>query len=125
MKNILLVAFGGGLGSVARYLLSLYIVKNSNGTFPLATLVVNVIGCLLIGLLFGLAERSGFLSAELRLLLAVGFCGGFTTFSTFSNETFELMRGGQVYSALFYILLSVLFGFFAVMLGYKLITLIR
>ncbi len=125
MKNILLVAFGGGLGSVARYLLSLYIVKNSNGTFPLATLVVNVFGCLLIGLLFGLAERSGFLSVELRLLLAVGFCGGFTTFSTFSNETFELMRGGQVYSALFYILLSVLFGFFAVMLGYKLITLIR
>ncbi|MFP4557013.1 MAG: fluoride efflux transporter CrcB [Bacteroidales bacterium] len=125
MKNILLVAFGGGMGSVARYLLSLYFVRNTYGGFPLATLVVNVIGCLLIGLLFGLAERGELLSSELRLLLAVGFCGGFTTFSTFSNETFVLVRGGQIYSALFYIGLSVLLGFFAVVMGYKLITLIR
>lgn len=125
IKNLLIVAFGGGVGSVARYLLSFYIQKSTDGTFPWGTFVVNLLGSFIIGLLYALSERGQIMSTEIRLLLAVGLCGGFTTFSTFANENFILIRGGEFFQMAFYTSLSVVLGFFFVYLGYSLINLIR
>ena len=94
-KNIALVAAGGALGSVARFLVARAFEHCECGSFPWATFVVNVLGCLLIGLFSALSSRGGFFSDDLRLLLTVGLCGGFTTFSTFMNENSALLRDGQ------------------------------
>ena len=110
--SFLSVAFGGALGSVCRWLLSRLVVTS----FPLATLVVNVAGCFLIGFLSGLALK-GFMSSEMRLFLVTGFCGGFTTFSTFAKEGLELGGGDDVVLAAAYLSLSVFLGLCAVWLG--------
>ncbi len=109
LGNILLVAAGGAVGSVCRYLLSSVHVA----LFPWGTLTVNVLGSLLIGLLAGLSGR-GILSPELKLLLVTGFCGGFTTFSTFANESFGMMKAGEVLTAAVYVGVSVSVGILAV-----------
>ena len=115
--KILLVAIGSGLGGVLRYLVPCWI-GTAKG-FPWATLTVNVVGSLLIGLLSGLLARHGGSSAEsIRAFAVVGFCGGFTTFSTFSNETFGLIESSQWLSAVAYVSLSILAGLAAVFLGY-------
>ena len=115
--KILLVAVGSGLGGVLRYLVPGWIGAAKG--FPWATLTVNVVGSLLIGLLSGLLARHGGSSAEaIRCLSVVGFCGGFTTFSTFSNETFRLIESNQWLSAAVYVGLSVVAGLAAVFLGY-------
>ena len=115
--KILLVAVGSGLGGVLRYLVPCWI-GTAKG-FPWATLTVNVVGSLLIGLLSGLLARHGGSSAEaVRAFAVVGFCGGFTTFSTFANETFRLIEGNQWLSAAVYVGVSVLAGLAAVFLGY-------
>ena len=114
--KILLVAVGSGLGGVLRYLVPCWI-GTAKG-FPWATLTVNVVGSLLIGLLSGLLARHGGSSAEsVRAFAVVGFCGGFTTFSTFSNETFRLIENGQWLSAAGYVGLSVVAGLVAVCVG--------
>ena len=112
IRNILLVALGGALGSVGRYLVSRWMT----GAFPWGTLTVNLVGCLLIGLLTGLMSK-GFLSPEMKLLLVTGFCGGFTTFSTFANESFSMMKAGDVLMMAFYIGGSVVVGILAVYAG--------
>ena len=112
LRNILLVALGGALGSVCRHLIS----KLSLGTFPWGTLTVNILGSLLIGLLTGLMLR-GSVSPEMKLLLVTGFCGGFTTFSTFANESFSMMRTGDVLLSALYIGVSVVVGVLAVYAG--------
>ncbi|MBR3531650.1 MAG: fluoride efflux transporter CrcB [Bacteroidaceae bacterium] len=112
LRNILLVALGGAVGSVCRYLIS----KLSLGTFPWGTLTVNILGSLLIGLLTGLMLR-GSISPEMKLLLVTGFCGGFTTFSTFANESFSMMRTGDVLLSALYIGVSVVVGVLAVYAG--------
>ena len=115
--KILLVAIGSGLGGVLRYLVPCWIGAAKG--FPWATLTVNVVGLLLIGLLSGLLARHGGSSAEsIRAFAVVGFCGGFTTFSTFSNETFRLIESSQWLSAVAYVSLSILAGLAAVFLGY-------
>ena len=115
--KILLVAIGSGLGGVLRYLVPCWIGAAKG--FPWATLTVNVVGSLLIGLLSGLLARHGGSSAEsIRAFAVVGFCGGFTTFSTFSNETFSLIESSQWLSAVAYVSLSILAGLAAVFLGY-------
>ena len=115
--KILLVAIGSGLGGVLRYLVPCWIGAAKG--FPWATLTVNVVGSLLIGLLSGLLARHGGSSAEsIRAFAVIGFCGGFTTFSTFSNETFSLIESSQWLSAVAYVSLSVLAGLAAVFLGY-------
>ena len=124
-KNIVFVALGGGAGSVARYLMSPLVQRNSSGGFPWGTLVVNLVGCLAIGILYGLAQKGNLLSNELRLLLAIGFCGGFTTFSTFANEGFTLLRSGECIYFFSYIALSFLVGIFLVFVGYSLVNLNR
>lgn len=115
--KILLVAIGSGLGGVLRYLVPCWIGAAKG--FPWATLTVNVVGSLLIGLFSGLLARHGGSSAEsIRAFAVVGFCGGFTTFSTFSNETFRLIESNQWPSAVAYVSLSILAGLAAVFGGY-------
>ena len=115
--KILLVAIGSGLGGVLRYLVPCWIgVVNG---FPWATLTVNVVGSLLIGILSGLLARHGGSSAEsIRCFAVVGFCGGFTTFSTFSSETFRMLENNQWLSAAGYVGISVAAGLVAVFVGY-------
>ena len=121
LKNILLVALGGAAGSVARYLLSKAIQDTAATAFPWGTMAVNVAGCLLIGLLYGLASGNGTrLGADLKLMLTVGFCGGFTTFSTFANESLTLAKTGDALLSAAYIGSSVALGMLAVMAGAQL-----
>lgn len=123
MKILLLIGTGSFIGGVLRYVLSQFIQTKSLSTFPFGTLGVNIIGCFAIGIVFALSEKTN-MSPEMRLFLATGICGGFTTFSAFSNETFSLMRDGQLLYASAYITSSVLFGVFATFFGYALLKLI-
>jgi CrcB protein len=118
MTNILLVGIGGFLGSVARYLASGYVQQISKSVdFPYGTLAVNLLGCLVIGFLSQLAESRGLFTGEARLFAVTGFLGGFTTFSSFGNETLNLMRDSQMTNALANIGANVVIGLFAVWLG--------
>jgi len=117
MKALVLVALGGGFGSICRHLLSTWLTRTAGG-FPLATFAVNLIGCLLIGLFAGLAARHAWLNGEARLLLAVGVLGGFTTFSAFGLDSLHLLRRGEHLIALGYVGGSVLLGLGAVWIGW-------
>ena len=100
MERLLLVGLGGGLGSMARYVLGGLVGRWKGGwTFPFETLLVNVAGCLAIGVLASLAEARGVFGGTTRAFLFVGLLGGFTTFSTFGYETFQLLRDGQLGAA--------------------------
>lgn len=118
IRELILIFLGGGMGSVCRYGVGAYMLKSVAVRFPLATLMANVLGCLLIGLLMGyLSNRSASLWS---LLLVTGFCGGFTTFSTFSNETFQYFRQGLYTLAIGYMALSLFLGLLMVSLGFVL-----
>lgn len=119
MERYLLVALGGALGSLLRYLLGAWVQGVSSPGFPWSTFLVNALGSLLIGAVVRLSLE-GALSGEARLFLAVGLLGGFTTFSTFSYETLALVQDGEVLLALAYALGSLLLGFILVYLGYRL-----
>lgn len=116
LRQLLLVALGGALGSTLRYLTALLLARHYTGSIPLATLVVNLVGCFLIGLLIGLCSDT----SHLRLLFITGFCGGFTTFSTFTAESYSMFREGAYGLALLYIAGSVLIGLLALWLGLSL-----
>ena len=116
MKILLLIGTGSFIGGVSRYLLSQWIQPKSLNAFPWGTLSVNLIGCLLIGIIFGLAEK-GNISNEVRLFMATGVLGGFTTFSAFSNESVVMLHNGQSTNAFIYILISVIVGIMATILG--------
>ncbi len=120
LKNILLIGSGGFLGSVSRYYLSKINVTYNWFSVPIGTLVVNVLGCLIIGFLMGLADHGDSLSLEWRLFLMVGFCGGFTTFSSFASENLFLLHSGLFFSIALYICLSLFLSFVAVYFGYGL-----
>jgi CrcB protein len=109
MKNLLVVFTGGGAGSIVRYLLGKW-VTGLSGTcgFPYGTFVVNILACLVLGIVVAMADEKNILSPNMRLLLAVGFCGGFSTFSTFSGESLMLFQKGETMTALAYIFASVL-----------------
>ena len=111
MKTLLLVALGGGIGSISRYLISIAL-PNSN--FPWGTFVVNITGAFLIGFFFSVLDRS---NETLRLLLITGICGGFTTFSAFSLENLQLIQHQQWILALSYIFGSLILGLLATFLG--------
>ena len=118
MKGILLVALGGAIGSVARFKLSGYVLHHTiDWKFPAGTFAVNVLGCLVAGILAGLAEKYDMLSADARLLLFTGVLGGFTTFSAFGVETMHLVRRGDFAIAGANAVLSVVVGLAALFLG--------
>lgn len=112
------VGIGGFIGSVLRYLISLIPISQKS-TFPFNTFITNIIGALLIGFIISCADKSE-MAPEKLLLLKVGLCGGLTTFSTFSSETFRLLEGGNIITALAYIILSVGISVICVFLGMKL-----
>lgn len=117
-RELICVFLGGGLGSVIRYLLSV-LINGRGGAwdgFPWGTFFVNITGCLLIGIFYVCSSRFN-LSAESRLFLTVGLCGGYTTFSTFSNESLALLREGMYATSILYIGSSVVVGLAAVWLG--------
>ena len=117
MLNILAVFFGGGLGALTRYLTSLYMTRVLAVNLPLATFTVNIIGTFLIGFLYILFVQKSDLSPALKLALTVGFCGGLTTFSTFSLELFEMVKNAQYLHAFVYAILSVIICLIAVTVG--------
>ena len=119
MERYLLVALGGALGSLLRYLLGAWVQGLLGPGFPWSTLLVNALGSLLIGAVVRLSLE-GALSGEARLFLAVGVLGGFTTFSSFSYETLALVQDGEALLALAYALGSLLLSFILVYLGYRL-----
>ncbi len=120
MKTLLLIGAGGFAGSILRYLLAQAVQMRAMTTFPYGTLAVNLIGCFCIGAVFALSER-GYLNQEMRLFLATGLLGGFTTFSAFSNETIGMMREGQWGSAAVYVAGSLLLSLAATFTGYSFI----
>ncbi len=120
MLKILLVAVGGGLGSVCRYVVQGWGQKLANGSFPVGTLIVNVVGCLAIGFLNYAFSGPLMIRQEYRIALTIGVLGGFTTFSAFGWETFMLANDGQGLRAIMNLLLSVTLGFLAVLVGYRL-----
>ena len=116
--QIILVGIGGFIGAVFRFLLSGFVHRLVPlSEFPFGTLAVNVVGCLFIGLLNGLAETRQVIGPELRLFLMIGMLGGFTTFSAFGYETLELIRNAEVSRAMGNVFLQVLLGLVAVWLG--------
>lgn len=108
MKQVLLVVAGGGLGAAARYLLSGAVQRHAGTLFPYGTLAVNTLGCLAIGVLMSMFEDRFLMQPSLRLFLTVGVLGGFTTFSSFSYETIELLRAGSVLAGMMNIAASLL-----------------
>lgn len=117
IKDIILVGIGSGIGGICRYLISLTMGQAGNG-FPWGTFVANISGCLLIGILWGLTSRFHNLSPAFSLLFMVGFCGGFTTFSTFSKEGLTMLQTNNYMLFTLYTLGSMLLGIIAVGLGY-------
>ena len=117
IRNIIAVGAGSFIGGIARYLVSLAMKGISKG-FPWATVLVNLLGCLIIGLLWGFLSRNASESTSWGLFLTVGLCGGFTTFSTFSKEALTMLQTGQIWGFASYIAISILAGIALVALGY-------
>ena len=117
IKDILLVGIGSFFGGIGRYLISLF-MGHADNDFPWGTFAVNIAGCLLIGILWGMTSRVQSISPSLSLLLIVGFCGGFTTFSTFSKEGLTLLQANNYILFSLYTIGSVVLGILAVALGY-------
>lgn len=123
VQQFILVGFGGALGSIARWQLTGLVLKQSfDWRFPLGTFIVNVLGCLIIGLLAGLAVKFDYFTTDMRLLLFTGLMGGFTTFSSFGLETFYLLKRGEYLIASSNIVLSILVGMLALFLGFSAIN---
>ena len=115
MLNCLAVGLGGFVGAVLRYLISLIPIKNP-GAFPINTFIINIAGAFAIGCIVVATSKNENIDARALLFLKIGICGGFTTFSTFSLETAELIKSGSVVTAVIYVILSILIGVLAVML---------
>jgi len=111
------VALGSAVGGVTRYLLGGLVQQATRGTFPIGTLIINVTGSFLLGFIFRYAADSAAITPEVRAMLTIGFCGGYTTFSTFSYETVRLIEDGELFRASAYVLLSVALSVSGAMLG--------
>ena len=116
MKSVLIVFLGGGLGSVFRYLINL-LIKNPEGQFPINTFLVNMIGSFLIGIVFGYFNENNYLNNNIILFLVIGFCGGLTTFSSFTYDSYELISIGKIFFLIIYNFLSILIGVALVYFG--------
>lgn len=121
LRTILIVGSGGFIGSVLRYLVQYFVEKGMTSTFPLGTLIANVAGSFIIGIVFALAEKGNLLSAEWRIFLAVGICGGFTTFSSFAYNNFTMIKEQSFMQLLLNVGGNLFLGILAVYLGVILI----
>ena len=117
LRTILFIGTGGFLGTVARFLVSKLSQQMFQTTFPLGTLIVNLTGCFILGIIYGLMERGELFSSDVRLFLTVGFCGGFTTFSTFAFENANMLRDGNFTQLALYTGISVIIGIAALIAG--------
>ena len=117
MRALLFVGIGGGIGSIFRYALSLYIGRHVPLVFPLGTLLVNITGCFLIGVFYSFAVKYTGFNPEWRLFLITGICGGYTTFSTFSYDGLILIKQGSILYFMLYVLGSVVLGLLATFAG--------
>ena len=118
------IGIGSFIGGICRYLLQQFVQNNYPSSIPYGTLIVNIIGCFVIGIVYELSGRGNLLSPEMRLFLATGICGGFTTFSSFAYENVSMVLDGEFLYPLLYILMSVVIGFGAVHAGILIIKLI-
>jgi CrcB protein len=123
IRTLFLIGIGGLIGSIARYLTTIYFNKVFTSTFPYGTFFVNIAGCLIIGFVYGLSERFNWFTSEWRLFFATGICGGFTTFSAFAYENVRLIQAGNFFVFASYSIASVGFGLLAVFIGLTLIKL--
>jgi len=121
VKSLLFAGFGGFIGTVLRFLVSKYFQINFDTVFPWGTLIINILGCFLIGVLSGIFEKGAVMSLEWRLFFTVGICGGFTTFSSFSNDAVMLFQNKELLRFSFYTGMSFFGGIISVILGRYLI----
>ena len=119
IKSFLLVGLGGSIGAMFRFFI---LTVWKTGSFPFHTLFINIIGCLVIGIVIALSEKINFVTDNAKLFLATGICGGFTTFSTFSLENFQLLKSGEYLTAGFYIFTSLAACIMATCIGFKIIN---
>jgi CrcB protein len=117
LKILFIIGSGSFIGGVARFLTTRFVQNLTVSAFPFGTFMVNIIGCFLIGLFYGISDRGNLMNDEWRIFLTVGFCGGFTTFSTFSNENLSMLRDGNFFFVALYAGLSVFIGLMATYLG--------
>ena len=120
-RSVLIVGFGGFIGTAMRFVISRYFQLHINSVFPWSTLLINILGSLLIGIIFGLSEKGDILSAEWRIFLTVGICGGFTTYSSFSNDSFILLQDKEFLRFALYAGISFFFGILTVLIGRNLV----
>jgi len=116
-RLIFIVGTGSFIGGVSRFLISRFIQNYADSAFPFGTFIINISGCFLVGLFYGLSERGNNLNPDWRLFLTVGFCGGFTTFSTFANENIALLKESEFFYFALYTSLSVFLGLLATYIG--------
>jgi CrcB protein len=119
MKQLLIIGLGGFIGSIARFLVQKLNLRLHFLSIPIGTLTVNILGSFIIGFIIGITAKAEIISPNLRLFLMVGFCGGFTTFSSFTGENLTLMQNGQFATVLLYTGISIFLGFLAVYLGFE------
>lgn len=117
IRLAIIIGAGSFLGGASRFLASRAIQNYSVSAFPLGTFIVNILGCFLLGLFYGMSEKGDFLSHEWRLFLTIGFCGGFTTFSAFAHENLLLLRNSDFFYFALYTSLSLFLGYLATFLG--------
>ena len=122
MLDLVVVAIGGAIGSVSRYLIGNFIAKNYHGSFPVGTFTINILGCFLMGMFMSSLIQKEMVDTTWRLFLGVGLLGGFTTFSSFALETDQLMRNGHAQTAFCYVIASIVCGVAAVLIAEKLIV---
>jgi CrcB-like protein len=124
LVDILIVGVGSSFGGMTRFILSKLVQTGTGGAFPWGTLTVNLLGCLAIGIIYGALDRGCALSHGIRLFLTVGFCGGFTTFSTFIHESHIMFGNGGGGMLAAYIILSIVGGLLLTYIGYALVKLV-
>ena len=124
LRSLIFIGLGSFAGGILRYLTQQYLQKHFPSSFPLGTLAVNIIGCFVIGVVYGLSTKGNIISPEVRIFLVTGLCGGYTTFSSFAYENISLLQDGEFFYVSLYILLSVFLGFAATWLGILLIKII-
>ncbi|NCD40694.1 MAG: fluoride efflux transporter CrcB [Bacteroidia bacterium] len=124
IKPILIAGLGGFIGTVLRFIITRYIQFSAVSVFPWGTFVVNLLGSLLLGIVFGLSEKGNLLSPEWRIFLTVGICGGFTTFSSFSLDAYVLLQSREILRMIIYASFSFALGLLAVFGGRAMIKLI-